>query len=191
MQQVKALSANILQTDLENFGIDYTVVRDYLESLERHIAFVRQAAFRVRGIPLQQVIQHDLSKYNMDQFPYYARHFYGDKGDEAGFQRAWRIHCSLEPHHWRYWCFPDHFHPDRGQSSMPEPMEMPAHYVREMVADWMGANMAYQGTWDMTPWLTENLGKIVLHPNSATVLRIVLDQQGYGDLAKNTGLANE
>ena len=33
---------------------------------------------------------------------------------------------------------------------------MPETYIREMIADWMGASKAYTGSWDMGEWLTSN-----------------------------------
>jgi hypothetical protein len=41
---------------------------------------------------------------------------------------------------------------------------MPAQAEREMIADWMGAGRAINGTWDATIWYAKNKDKIHLHP---------------------------
>ena len=47
------------------------------------------------------------------------------------------------------------------------PQPMPDHFVREMVADWMGAGRAYNGEWPEPgewKWLRENRPRMILHP---------------------------
>lgn len=64
------------------------------------------------------------------------------------------------------------------------PMPMPERYVREMVADWMGASRAYTGSWDMVDWLEKNLPRMDLHP--VTVERLwflLLDAEWNPDKA--------
>ena len=39
---------------------------------------------------------------------------------------------------------------------------MPEHFVREMVADWMGAGRAITGAWEMVEWYAKNREKIKL-----------------------------
>jgi hypothetical protein len=61
-----------------------------------------------------------------------------------------------------------------------QPLPMPECYVREMVADWLGAGRAYTGTWDGLPeWLKGNAGKMILHPDTVACLRRVLIELGY------------
>lgn len=81
----------------------------YLKSLKAHIANVQKAAFLIGGIPYDQVVTHDLSKFEVEEFPYYVRQYKGDKGDPKGYQRAWLHHIHHIPHHWQYWIVPpDH-----------------------------------------------------------------------------------
>lgn len=61
-------------------------------------------------------------------------------------------------------------------------VEMPLHYVTEMVADWMGAGRTYTGSWDMTDWLWNHIPKIKVHSKTANHLRGILDSLGYADI---------
>jgi hypothetical protein len=58
---------------------------------------------------------------------------------------------------------------------------MPDTFVREMVADMMGASMAYTGSWNMTDWLSHNFERHIalMHPDSVAYLRKVLASRGY------------
>lgn len=58
----------------------------------------------------------------------------------------------------------------------PGPLPMPEKYVREMVADWMGASRAYTGSWDMRSWLDKNLPKMRLHPETRRLVNLVLSE---------------
>lgn len=47
---------------------------------------------------------------------------------------------------------------------MPVPLAMPERYVREMVADWMGAGRAITGKWEVREWYAKTREHIILHP---------------------------
>jgi len=140
----------------------------------KHRFFVFLACRRVGGISLWAALIHDLSKFTPAELPHYQRQFFGDKGDPQGFARAWLHHQNLNPHHWEYW-IPRSGHM-RGDDST-EPIEMPEPFLREMVADWMGAGRAYTGSWDMREWLTKNLPKIRLNPITRRRLMIILTDE--------------
>lgn len=44
--------------------------------------------------------------------------------------------------------------------------EMPETYVREMIADWIGAGWAITGKIDVREWYSKNKGQIILHPST-------------------------
>lgn len=178
--------------NLEAISIEWYVpidaLRKYLESLEAHILYVQQAGRRL-GVAEHQLEVHDLSKYSMDEFPFYAMHFHGP-GDPDGFARAWLHHMNYNPHHWQHWIFPDGFTP-KGSKVENGVVEMPQRYALEMVADWYGASMAYTKSWDMSEWLTKNMPRIKVHSQTAAYLRQVLDNEGYGDLVYRVPFAQE
>lgn len=152
-------------------GVSLEAGTEYLYSLMRHINFVREAGRKI-GVPENQLVCHDESKFTEWEFPHYARKFHGANDDPEGFARAWLHHENSNPHHWGYWI-------PRSGKYAGQPLEMQHYYALEMVADWMGANMAYQNTWDMTEWLNENFMKIRLHPNTRLGVANILNEIGY------------
>ena len=56
----------------------------------------------------------------------------------------------------------------------PIPLEMPRGYLREMVADWMGAGRAITGRWEVAEWYARNRESIQLHPNTRTLVEDLL-----------------
>lgn len=127
----------------------------------KHKWWVLLAGRKVGGIPFWRLLVHDLSKFGPHELFAYGRQFFGDKGDPDGFAEAWLHHQNVNPHHWEYWMpRTGHVRSDPAMK-MPPPLPMPDTYVREMVADWMGASKAYTGSWDMTDWLDKNLPRII------------------------------
>lgn len=53
-------------------------------------------------------------------------------------------------------------------------LPMPEIYVREMVADWMGAGRAIHGHWEIQEWYDKNRQMIVLHPQTRTLVESIL-----------------
>lgn len=157
---------------VEPFGITVEQLEAYMESLCLHITSVREAGERI-GVDRRQLREHDMSKTNLEELPHYVRQFHGDKGDPDGFARAWLNHIHCNPHHWQHWIFPDGYTP-KGSTVDGGIVAMPDIYVKEMVADWMGASLAYTNSWDMAEWLGQNLPKIKLHLTSWQTLKAVL-----------------
>jgi len=149
----------------------------YFWATIRHKWFVFLASFKV-GLPFWRVLTHDLSKFGRSELHQYNRQFFGDKGDAPGFAVAWLHHQNLNPHHWEYWITrSDHSH---GESKAVNGcLPMPEIYVKEMIADWMGASKTYTGSWDMTEWLTRNLDMMQLHPNTRQEVEQQLARLGY------------
>lgn len=129
----------------------------------KHKWFVFLACAKM-DVPFGRALVHDLSKFGPAELPHYGRQFFGDKGDPQGFARAWLHHQNHNPHHWEYWVTRSGH--SRGGANAEGVMPMPETYVREMIADWMGASRAYTGSWDMNEWLSDNLPKMNLHPQT-------------------------
>lgn len=162
------------------WGMEMNVALPFAESLRAHIRFVQEAGRRI-GVPERQLMIHDDSKWSSWEFPHYARNFFGDKKDPEGFAVAWLHHQNFNPHHWEYWITrSDH---SRGGSRAEDGcLPMPRSYALEMVADWMGASMAYTGSWDMRDWLAKNLPRIRIHSAAALYLHEILTAHGYKDV---------
>lgn len=165
---------DIYSFDYLKFGLKEDVARNYYNSLIAHIENVREAG-RKLGVSNEQLMAHDLSKFGGQEFPAYANRFFGEP-DEDRFMFAWLHHLHNNPHHWDHWVFP---RPKTQGIQFHGVLPMPDRFALEMVADWMGAGKSYQGSWDMTGWLKENLPNIMLHPITADYVKGVLLDLGY------------
>ena len=171
---------HIVELEEQNyFGVDEIIAKKYIETLEDHIKYVREAGKTI-GVNEDQSAIHDDSKWTEAEFPGYAMHFQGGGAPEE-FSRAWLHHIHKNPHHWQHWIFPDG-HTPKGSTVENGAVEMPYHFVLEMVADWMGSEMTNKGRWDMSAWLIKNIPKIRVHSKTAKPLRSILDSLGYADI---------
>jgi len=148
----------------------------------KHKWYVYQAGRRTKA-PLWRLIIHDWSKFTPSELPAYGRQFFTlQKGPPGEFEAAWLHHQNLNPHHWEFW-IPRSAH-DRSSGQADEPLPMPEHFVREMVADWLGAARAYEGAfprrfgeWD---FLKKKLPQMRLHEEtSALVFRVLREVFPY------------
>ena len=122
-------------------------------------------ASRKLGLPLGPAIMHDMSQFSRAELRQYDRQFFGDKGDPEGFAVSWLHHQNCNPHHWEYWMTrSDHSH--GGSGAVDTCLPMPSRYIKEMIADWMGASKSYTGSWDMTDRLKRSLPRMKLHPKT-------------------------
>jgi len=148
----------------------------YLRLTVIHKWFVFLAG-RKTGAPLWRLIIHDWSKFTPSEAPHYGRQFFGAKSDPLGFSYAWNHHQKNNPHHWEYWV-PESGH-DRGGYKDREPLPVPMHFVREMVADWFGASRAYEGKWpdsvDSWDWYAKNFHTLNLHPDTRIACVRIID----------------
>lgn len=139
----------------------------YLSYIFHHKYHVFTAGLKLR-VPVWQLIVHDLSKFRPDEFWPYAEYFYGSlipvseawKGRERqeAFNVAWLKHIHRNPHHHQFWVL-------REDSGDVKALPMPEHYIREMVADWIGAGKA-MGKNNTVAWYDANKDKMVLHPET-------------------------
>lgn len=124
----------------------------------RHKYYVFRAGLHTKA-PIWNLLVHDWTKFTVLEATGYGRSFYGDKSDPIGYMQAWLHHQNKNPHHWSYWI------PREGSTMFGypdnQPIPMPEKYVREMVADWLGATRAWQGKWPpnviVWKWLNENV----------------------------------
>lgn len=122
----------------------------YLSYVLRHKWHVFVAG-RALGLPLWQLLVHDLSKFGAAEWGPYVAHFYSGRPKaemQAAFDRAWAHHWRHNSHHPELWA--------GGPGGDPyKRVPMPAGYLAEMVADWYGAAMA-QGKEDCWQWYRKN-----------------------------------
>lgn len=146
----------------------------YLKSLLLHKWYVFQAGLMINKrmqpsvrISIWRLLVHDMSKFSRFEFKQYARKYFGESDwrNEKDYHYAWLHHENNNPHHYGYWI------PRSGEKS-GEPLEMPTTYIYEMVADWMGAERTYTGSWDMTKWLQNNMPRVVEQCHTTTTFFI-------------------
>jgi len=144
----------------------------YLILTLKHKYFVFVAGLKF-NVPIWRLIKHDLSKFFPSELPYYGNQFFGRANNSQGFIKAWLKHQNRNDHHWEFYiprtghnrCVPPY--PDN------EPILMPTDAVKEMIADWMGASRAYEGTWpniETWKWLKDNLNKIRVHSETKILI---------------------
>lgn len=166
------------------------VVRSYTVRLTDHIDAVRDAGRRI-GVRPDLLYKHDESKWSNEEFPAYALYFCSQQdvspvdapNVSSDFANAWLHHIHANPHHWQHWIFPDAYTPKNTEIENGV-MEMPQHYALEMIADWMGASYIYTGSWDMSEWLSKNMGKIRLHSKTADYVLNVLGGRDMSDIVR-------
>lgn len=143
----------------------------YLQYVVRHKWFVLCASRKTKT-SLWRALIHDLSKFRPTEWGPYARTFYGTDGrsryvETREFNKAWLKHQHRNPHHWQHWLL-------QLDSGGVLTIEIPRKYVREMVADWMGAGRAITGRWDYAEWYHRNWDKIQLHPNTRAFVEALI-----------------
>jgi hypothetical protein len=157
-----------------------SAIDKYTDSLLLHIDSVREYG-RTLGIDEKQLQMHDMSKWSKAEFEPYAYTFSGDDaGPHYRFYEAWLHHIHHNPHHWQHWIFSDGYSPP-GSNIEYGVMPMPERYAMEMIADWHGAGYAYQNSWDIQPWLSENASRILVHSKTNLLLTDILTELGYSD----------
>jgi hypothetical protein len=163
----------------------------YLLYILRHKFFVLVAGAKV-GTSWWRLLVHDWSKLLPCEWRPYAEYFYGHRlelkfSNEAErafpgilnlleimkrdrqdrFDRAWLHHQKLNPHHWQYWIL-------REDSGATKLLPMPEKYIREMVADWMGAGRAITGNWEASAWYVRNRDRIQLADQTRARVEVLL-----------------
>lgn len=145
----------------------------YLRYLLRHKWYVFRSCLLLK-VPLWRAIIHDWSKFLPSEWRPYTHFFYGDhpRRDQIPFRfsyytpdsdtkeywadrfdRAWNKHQKRQPHHWQHWVMIM----DSGETKI---LEMPEVFIREMVADWMGAGLAITGKMETPSWYLKNRDKM-------------------------------
>lgn len=150
----------------------------YLSYVVRHKWFVLVAGLQVKA-PLWRLVIHDWSKFLPGEWVPYVDYFYGEKArlqkeesDDCryweaaqkyydAFDRAWLHHQHANKHHWQHWVL-------RNDDGSVKTLEMPENFVREMVADWMGAGRAITGKWEAREWYLKNRERQQLHAATRT-----------------------
>lgn len=149
----------------------------YFKYVILHKWYVYNAGRALGGIPLWRLIIHDYSKFSRAEWTPYVNRFFGGRAgvedkalDPQEFHEAWRHHYTHNPHHWEYWCLGTKIDP------------MPWPYVREMIADWLGAGRGIAGHWDLTEWYnsTKERRNPNLHDRTLEDVELIMHEEVFG-----------
>jgi hypothetical protein len=155
----------------------------YANYVARHKWFVFRAGLRT-GAPIWRLLIHDWSKLTRAEWGPYVEQFYGDDNVlqassfsrfmvQQAFDAAWLHHQHRNPHHWQHWCLRE----DGGDLKV---LQMPEPFVREMVADWMGAGRAITGRWEVAEWYAKNRQTIQLHQATRAQVEALIEDVSNG-----------
>lgn len=150
-----------------NWLFDHGIVSSknlWIENLDNSLNAVSQA--------------HDESKFMPEEYDAYDDYFYGKEGKDEddievidnAFDYAWLHHIHHNPHHWQYWVL---INDDDGK---PMPLEMPKHYVIEMIADWMSFSFKTGNLTEIFDWYDAHSEKMILHPNTKKLVERMLNE---------------
>jgi hypothetical protein len=122
-----------------------------------HKFWVIYYGLQVGGIPLGQLLVHDMSKFSRAEFApkFRVQMLSLDKGD--AWKSALDHHHAHNAHHWQYWT-------RDGKAQL-----MPEIYAREMLADWLAAEKTYRT--GMQKWFDGEYPRMRLHPETVKILR--------------------
>lgn len=153
----------------------------YLSYMLRHKYYVFIACCKL-GIPWRGLV-HDWIKFLPIEWKAYAELFYGDNPPqelngsynpvavEAGdaYDKAWLHHIHHGKHHWQHWVL-------IGDPKTNKALRIPEEYVKEMVADWVGAGKAKKNTMSTRMWYLHNEDKMILHPDTKKRVEELLNE---------------
>jgi len=149
----------------------------YVMRTLHHKWYVFRFGLRTRA-PIWRLLIHDWTKFTPSELSAYANRFFGDTVDQLAFAQAWNHHHKANPHHWEYWV------PVSAHTLSPiragTPLPMPEWAVREMVADWLGAEMSYGGPMPARiedfHWYHKERPLMMLHDDTAALVEQVLGE---------------
>lgn len=150
---------------------------NYFKYVMKHKWFVFIATVKYFPHPhnIYRAIVHDMSKLLPMEFIAYAHAFYKEDGtshynQSIEFSHAWNHHQKCNKHHWQYWVLKY----DRGDL---EELHIPKIYMEEMIADWIGAGKAINGTWDnVFNWYEKSCVGKFLHPQTRNTVECILER---------------
>ncbi len=170
----------------------------YLKYLVFHKYYVGIECFK-KGLYFQGIV-HDWSKFLPGEFVIYAKYFYGDYPSiydikknlrnyfllfgkdykeviEKDFNFAWLKHQHRSPHHWQHWVL-------RQDSGFTMCLDIPDHYITEMICDWIGAGKSTHGgvggIEEAIEWYFDNKDKIMLSERTRKRLEVSMSNWNKG-----------
>lgn len=122
-----------------------------------------------------QIMCHDITKWEEEEYDAYSDYFYGKEGKDeddiavidGAFDYAWLHHIHRNPHHWQYWVLNE----DEGRVKA---LEMPKNYVYEMISDWWSFSWQKGDLKEIFSWYDGHKAKMQLHPKTKELVEEIL-----------------
>lgn len=154
-----------------------------IKRIVRHKYYVAKYCFQI-GL-YWQGITHDLSKFSWIEFSRAVKYWDDNRSSLSnersilGFSRTFLHHRGRNPHHYEYWIYAL----DRGGKPAP----MPYKYVLELICDYLGAAITYGADpRKEIEWWKENEPNMLIHPDTKTLITIVLYNYSQGKSLKDS-----
>ena len=116
------------------------------------------------------ILQHDMSKYQEDEFQGYCNHWYPSPGydDDSDYDKAWMLHKHRNPHHWQYWVT---LHDD----GSTYPIDMDFKSICNMLCDWSSFQFTADGG-TAVDWYNKEGDSMILSDNTRDIVEDILDR---------------
>lgn len=167
----------------------------YLKYIIKHKWYVFLACRKFK-CSLWRAVIHDISKFYPDEWFGYINTFFNENGtfkkfrDETGaydpteiskeFDYYWLSHQRRNKHHWQYWILVN----SKGEV---RPLEIPDTFIKEMVADWIGAGKAQNNNVGPMEWYERNKYKMILHKETRRKVEELIKGENYGNKKRSSG----
>lgn len=121
---------------------------------------------------VDNIVDHDKSKNEPDEYFAYDRYFYGNNRSYQvcqDFNYAWLQHIHRNPHHWQHFVLlcDD---PKEGEIIL----DMPLNYIIEMVCDWWAFSWAKGDLTEIFKWYDERKDYIKLSDKTRKTVESIL-----------------
>jgi adenosyl cobinamide kinase/adenosyl cobinamide phosphate guanylyltransferase len=163
--------------------------KEYKDYIDEHRNNVQKAWNKVKKIDNkwiknnidkldENIKNHDLSKYEPEEFNAYRKKYYPINEDEkansdAEFEAAWNHHYINNPHHWQYWtCSDGDLDADKMSGERIDNNVMMAYI--EMLCDWIAMSMKFGDKPD--EWYKSNKENMNLSRNEQKELEKILKE---------------
>ena len=146
----------------------------FIKRIVHHKYWVLYYGIKIGGVPLWNLLTHDMSKFSREEFKPRFRHqiLKVIPYESEEYQKCMDAHHERNAHHWQYWLWKKGVPHKNG-----EPMPMPEREVRHMLADWQAAQKTYKGE-KLSDWFRIEYPKMCLHPETVGILEPLLKAIG-------------
>ena len=119
------------------------------------------------------ILNHDESKMNNDEYDAYDKYFYGNRSYEVvqNFNYAWLQHIHKNPHHWQHWILIN----DDSELGIIA-LEIPFNYIIEMICDWWSFSWRSGNLYEIFDWYAKHRDKIQMNVISRKIVEDILNK---------------